>query len=460
MGTAQYLSPEQAQGTAAEETSDLYSIGVMLYELIAGQLPFTGDSAVAIALRHLTDPPPPLNQVRPDVHPALEAVVMQALAKDPRQRFQDADGFIAALEHVRPQLREQTTGEATAAFAPVPAGPPPPQDPYYDTYVAGPPPFAPPGERGPRRIWPWIAGALLLAALIAGAILFVQQAGKVPVPGVVGSPADRATTLLEQQGFAVSVDRQPSLQPVDQVIAQHPGAGDKAKKGSTVTLTVSDGPPNKVVPSVNDLPLKLAVSKLTKAGFKVEIDPQPSDTVKKGIVIETSPQGGTLNQVGERVRVLVSTGAEKIAVPNVVDLDVDTARTTLQDQGFVPVVQEKNSDKPEKTVIEQTPPAGTKAAKGDRVTIVVSKGPGTVEVPDTVGLTEADARGDLETAGFKVEVRRRPVTNESDNGLVVDQRPSPRTQLKKGRTVVIWVGEYTAPTPTDTTPATTTPTVP
>jgi serine/threonine-protein kinase len=124
------------------------------------------------------------------------------------------------------------------------------------------------------------------------------------------------------------------------------------------------------------------------------------------------------------------------------------------------VVQEKNSDKPEKTVIEQTPPAGTKAAKGDRVTIVVSKGPGTVEVPDTVGLTEADARGDLETAGFKVEVRRRPVTNESDNGLVVDQRPSPRTQLKKGRTVVIWVGEYTAPTPTDTTPATTTPTVP
>src|SRR5436190_16334068 len=113
MGTAQYLSPEQAQGTAAEEASDLYSIGVMLYELLTGRLPFDGDSAVAVALRHLTEPPPPLHQLRPDIHPALEAVVMQALSKEPRERFQDGDAFIAALEHVRPQLHLLQAGPDT-----------------------------------------------------------------------------------------------------------------------------------------------------------------------------------------------------------------------------------------------------------------------------------------------------------------------------------------------------------
>src|SRR3954466_14906842 len=114
MGTAQYLSPEQAQGTSAEETSDLYSIGVMLYEMITGHLPFDGESAVAVALRHLTEPPPPVHLSRPDVHPALEAVINQALAKDPQQRFQDAESFIAALEHVRPMLQSIQPGQETA----------------------------------------------------------------------------------------------------------------------------------------------------------------------------------------------------------------------------------------------------------------------------------------------------------------------------------------------------------
>src|SRR4051794_16805087 len=134
MGTAQYLSPEQAQGTSAEERSDLYSIGVMLYELLTGVLPFDGDNAVAVALRHLTEPPPPVHLRRPDVHPALEAVVNQALAKDPRQRFVDADSFIAALEHVRPQLQAvqpgQDTADWTALAAPIPAYAP------YETMIA------------------------------------------------------------------------------------------------------------------------------------------------------------------------------------------------------------------------------------------------------------------------------------------------------------------------------------
>src|SRR5436190_14844596 len=154
MGTAQYLSPEQAQGAAAEDTSDLYSIGVMLYEMLAGTLPFTGDSAVAIALRHLTEPPPPIHRLRPDVHPALEAVVYQALAKDPRQRFQDADSFIAALEHVRPQLQSMQPGEDTADWTAVPAPAGRYEQPPYETMVT-PPGYAPAPPRRRRRTWPW-----------------------------------------------------------------------------------------------------------------------------------------------------------------------------------------------------------------------------------------------------------------------------------------------------------------
>ncbi|MFL5893777.1 MAG: Stk1 family PASTA domain-containing Ser/Thr kinase [Thermoleophilaceae bacterium] len=446
MGTAQYLSPEQAQGTAAMETSDLYSIGVMLYEMLAGALPFTGDSAVAVALRHLTEPPPPLRAQRPDIHPALDAVVMQALAKDPAARFHDADSFIAALEHVRPQLH-QFTGPDTAQFTALVSAP------VQDTVVAGLPPFAP-AARGPRRVWPWILLALLVAAIVGGAILFAEERGKVAVPGVVGAPSDRARTLLEQRGFDVNVDRKPSLSPVDQVIEQDPGAGQKAKKGSTVTLTVSDGPPNRVVPSVDGLPLKVALTKLRGAGFKVEIDPKSSETARKGIVIRTSPEGGTLDQEGDRIRVLVSSGVAMFAMPDVLALDQDTAKSALEGKGLVPVVQQSESDKPEGTVIEQDPVSGTKVARGDRVTIVVSKGPATVGVSDVVGLTEGDARGQLEQQGFKVQVRSRAVQDESDDGIVVDQRPGNRTQLKKGRTVIIWVGKFTTPPPsTGTTPA-------
>ncbi|HEX4719416.1 MAG TPA: Stk1 family PASTA domain-containing Ser/Thr kinase [Thermoleophilaceae bacterium] len=461
MGTAQYLSPEQAQGTAAQEGSDLYSIGVMLYEMLTAVLPFDGDSAVAVALRHLTEPPPPVHSQRPDVHPALEAVVNQALAKDPRQRFQDADGFIAALEHVRPQLQAMQPGQDTADWSAlgvaVPAYAP------YDTVIAQQPAYAPVDERRRRRTWPWVVLALLIAALAAGAVLFVGGQNKVAVPGVIGAPAAQARTLLEQRGFQVSIDRKQSLQPVDQVIQQGPSAGQKVKKGSTVNLTVSGGPPDAVVPAVEDLPLKVALTQLRRAGFKVDINAQPSDTVKKGLVISTTPAGGTELAQGERVRVDVSSGVQKFAVPNVIGLDQTTAEQTLQAKGLLPAIVQQESDQPEGNVVQQDPAAGTKVAQGDRVTITVSKGPGAISVPDVVGLTRGDGRGELQAAGFNVQVKTRQSQDPADDDIVLDQRPGHGTQLKKGRTVVIYVGHYKAPpktptqTQTQTTPTQTTP---
>src|SRR4051794_39426177 len=467
MGTAQYLSPEQAQGTAAEESSDLYSIGVMLFEMITAQLPFDGESAVAVALRHLTEPPPPLHTLRPDVHPALEAVVNQALAKDPRQRFQDADSFIAALEHVRPQLQAMQPGQETADWTAItPAVYPAP----YETMVtSAPAAYAPVDERRERRrVWPWIVLGLLIAAVIGGALLFAGERNKVAVPGVIGARADQARTLLEQRGFQVNVDRKKSLQPVDQVIQQDPGPGEKVKKGSTVTLTVSDGPPDAVVPDVEGLPLRVALRQLRKKGFVPDINQQSSDTVKKGLVISTSPSGGTVLAQGEHVGVDVSGGVAQFATPNVVGLDQGAAENALENKGLVPAVVEQQSDQPQGNVIAQEPVAGTKVAKGDRVTITVSKGPGAVAVPDVVGLTRGDARGELQSAGFNVQVKTRTSEDPGDDDIVLDQRPGHGTQLKKGRTVVIYVGQYTAPpadtgttptptpTPTPTTPSGTT----
>jgi serine/threonine-protein kinase len=466
MGTAQYLSPEQAQGTAVEETSDLYSIGVMLFEMLSGRLPFDGDSAVAVALRHITEPPPPLHQLRPDVHPGLEAVVDQALAKDPRHRFQDADGFIAALEHVRPQVQSMQPGQDTADWTAV-AAPEPVNGPQYETFVASPPPGYPPAGAPTRRgrPWLWLLLALLIAGLVAGGFLFAAGQNNVAVPGVIGSPVDQGRTLLEQRGFQVSVDRKASLQPVDQVIQQQPGPAKKVKKGSTVNLTVSDGPPDAVVPPVEDLPLKVALAKLRTAGFKWDIFEKPDDTVKKGVVISTTPAGGEVDRVGSRVRVDVSSGIAKFAVPNVVGLDQSAAERALGDKNLVPVVVTKQSDQPEGKVFQQDPVVGTEVAAGDRVTITVSKGPLSVDVPDVVGLTRGDARGELEAAGFKVDVRTRAATDPADADIVLDQRPAPRTKLKKGRTVVIYVGVYTAPpgqtgttpVPTPTAPSTTPP---
>jgi eukaryotic-like serine/threonine-protein kinase len=460
MGTAQYLSPEQAQGISAEEASDLYSIGVMLYEMLTGLLPFDGESAVAVALRHLTEPPPPVHQHRPDVHPALEAVVNQALAKDPRQRFLDADSFIAALEHVRPQLQGLQPGQDTAgwtAFAP-PTGYQHP----YEAMVAPLPPYPPAEQRRRRRVWPWVLLALLVAGLVAGGLLLARESNKVAVPGVIGVSAGKARALLDQRGFEVNVDRKQSLEPLDQVIGQDPPAGEKVKKGSTVNLTVSDGPPPVVVPAVENLPEKVALAQLQKAGFKVDINEAPSDTVKKGLVISTTPPGGTQLKEGERVRMDVSSGVATFAAPNVLGLDQDTAEQTLQDKGLVPVVQRVESDQPSGNVIQQSPAAGTKVSKGDRVTITVSTGPAAVSAPDVVGLTQSDARGELQTAGLNVQVKTRDSQDRGDDGIVLDQRPGHGTQLKKGRTVVIYVGKYKAPPPpqqtqTNTTPTTTAP---
>ena len=227
MGTAQYLSPEQAQGHAVTATSDLYSIGVMLYEMLAGRLPFEGDSAVAVALKHLSEQPPPISQWRPDVHPALEAVVMAALAKDPAHRWQSAEDFAAAP---RGGAARRSRPARTAARTPPPS-------PRFRCRASRPAAGEPPPREPEReRRWPWYAIGALALALVGRARLPGPQR-RARDRQEAGAARDRqaaaseARAVMERAGFEVRRSACRATQPFDQVLDQDPNAGEEADDG-------------------------------------------------------------------------------------------------------------------------------------------------------------------------------------------------------------------------------------
>ena len=417
MGTAQYLSPEQAQGNPTTPQSDLYSVGIILYELLTGRLPFDGESAVSIAVQHLNDEPTPISALRPDVAPELEAAVMRALAKDPAMRWADADEFIRALEGARAGVAGRPLGQDTAAFIPVAAD--------------GGPPGAEDDERKLR--WPWIALGLT-ALLVALALLFFTGGDKVEVERVVGQPEAVAVDRLSDDGFEVEVDRQPDLAPVGEVIHQDPGGGTEADEGSTVTLTVSTGPGKVTVPTVEGFSEERAVRELNRAGcgqredtnlcgFKVEVRQASSDSVGEGDAIRTNPPGGSTAEVGSRVLLFVSSGPTQVEVPDVIGLARESAEATLNRAGLGFTIREQDSDSDPGTVIAQDPVGGTIVDKGSRVQLTVAKEPETVDVPNVVGFSRDTAEDTLRDAGLRPVV----VEEETDDPAAVDQvlRQSP-----------------------------------
>ena len=395
---------------------------------------------MAIALKHLSEPPPPLASLRPDVHPMLEAAVMRALAKDPAHRYQTADEFIAALESARAAIANgDGVGQDTAVFGPLTAVLPPEEEAYEEWVEESPP-------RRRRRIG--LGWALLILALLAavafGAYTLLAPT-QVTVPNVVGKPLLEASLELERQGFEVRELRVTDRAAVDEVIAQDPDGGVEADEGSAIRLTVSSGPAQARVPDVEGLGFRTAARELTQAGFVFTQDDEPSDEVKKGRVIRQSPSGGESADVGTRVRLILSTGPQQVAVPNLVGLSRSSAESALDRAGLDAEIDEENSETPEDEVIRQTPVQGTLVDKGSRVTIVVSKGPGEVDVPNVVGSTRAEARSILSRAGFGVQVRLRETADEADDDVVLEQRPEPGSQRRKGANVVIYVGQFTTP---------------
>jgi eukaryotic-like serine/threonine-protein kinase len=399
MGTATYFSPEQAQGYQVDGRTDVYALGVVLYEMLTGRAPFVGESAVAVAMKHVREQAVPPSQYVPDLPPDLERIVLTAMAKDVNQRYQSA-------EELRADLIRFGRGHPVQAAAVVPAGEAatmisdPPQSPPYDPEWQE---YAPPRRWGP--IVATVIGLGLLAAVIGFVIFGAKDNGgglrTVAVPDVVTLQFTDAQQQLEHAGFKVVRRDEVDDSPVETVIKQSPEAGVLLPRGQTVVLTVSAK--QVTIPNVVGNTFEEAQSKLQNLGLvAVRSDvPAPAGQTP-GTVLSTDPVAGTKVDKSTNVAVVVAKEPQ-VAVPDVRGQDQATAQTTLQTAGFsVQVAAENSATVPVGKVIDTNPTKGTLADTGSLVTMRVSLGPLTVEVPNVVGQPCASGAGALTAAGFNV----------------------------------------------------------
>ncbi|MGH2657282.1 MAG: Stk1 family PASTA domain-containing Ser/Thr kinase [Actinomycetota bacterium] len=377
LGTASYLSPEQAQGLSVDTRSDIYSLGCVLYEMLTGRAPFIGDSPVAIAYMHVKEDPVPPSRLNQDVPPTLDSVVLKCMAKNPANRYETAEELRADLERARrglPTLATPLMADATEVVTgPVGAG--------ETAVMTGVPPDE---QEGRRRGWLIALGVILaLAALGLAAFFLVRSLLPPPtelvgVPNVVGETEEDAVDTLEGAGFGVEVDTEfdPEVRR-GLVISQDPPAGERVEEGTEVTLVVSRGLPPEAVPSVVGETEEDAGEILVEAGFVVgTVTPRESDE-DEGIVLEQDPPGGEEARPGIAVNLVVSSGPATVAVPDVICQDLGSAQEEIEgaDLDFV-LTGSRFSDECEPgTVAEQNPAADTQVQPGSNVRIKESSGP-------------------------------------------------------------------------------------
>jgi beta-lactam-binding protein with PASTA domain len=469
MGTAQYLSPEQAQGHTVSGASDLYSVGVILYELLTGVVPFEGETAVAIAFKQVSAVPRPPSELNPAVPPSLDAVVLRALAKHPSERYADADELIAALQREREHLPASSGADALTAVAGqvhhVQPHPAPPVtgslllapagrfDPDY-----GPPPPEDRAARRRRALW-WTLAAALLAAAAVLAILLLGSKQMVTVPNVAGQSEQAAGATLRRAGLNSVPSLAPSTTvPTGLVISQSPAAGSRAEKGSGVGIVVSGGPASAALVNVAGLTTARAAAQLRKAGFKPTAKAQSSPTVKSGLVISTEPPAGTEVQVGSSVTMLVSSGPAPVSAPDVTGQTLTAAEAAIAEAELTlgTVTQKVSTTQAPGIVLSQTPSGGRSVRAGSKVNLTVAQEPKEVAVPGVVGQSEVQAVAALEKAGFTVKTVNEVTSEAAQVGTVLKQSPPAGTKAHKGATVTIAIGTLNP----QTTPTTTTPTTP
>ena len=438
IGTASYLSPEQAQGNPVDARSDVYALGVVLYEMLTGDPPFTGETPLAIAYKHVRENPEAPSSRNKDVPHALDAVTMKALAKNPDNRYasatdmhEDLQRFIAGQKvTATPVLADQTEVATRASGTQV----------MRQTEVAD---YNDYDERGRRRAGLYVVIALLILGLF-GALAWLLASNLlgegelVEVPDVVEKDYEEAEAILEEAGFDVAREDEANRKPEGEVLRQDPEAGEEAEEGSTVTLFVSSGRRQVIVPSVVGQSLEDATETLEGADLKLgDVTYQAAEDAEPGEVLEQFPDAGEEVPVRREVDLVVAQNV----VPSVVGETEEDATAILREAGYEVEVNTEPSEEEAGIVIAQEPTGGTQLAEGEVVTILVSEGP-QQEMPDVRGQDGDEAEARLEDEfGLNVsQVDANPSQcGAVPPGTVCEQDPAPGEPIEEGDEATLFV---------------------
>ena len=445
IGTAQYLSPEQARGEKVDARSDVYSLGCVLYEILTGEPPFIGDSPVAVAYQHVREDPIPPSERHPGISPELDAVVLKSLAKNPDNRYQTAAEMRADLIRVHsgetPDApKVLTDAERTSLLAST--------GPMYQTPVTEQLPTRRRGygdrDRG-QSVGRWLIAVAALAVLTVVVTIAINMIGgntrDVQVPDVSGQASADAVVALQNAGFKTRTQQKPdSKVPPDHVINTEPNADTAVGAGDEITINVSTGPEQREIPDVSSLSYADAVKKLSDAGFgRFKQSPSASTPELKDRVVGTLPPANQTSAITNEITIVVGSGPESRPVPDVKAQSVESAQQVLNASGFaksVPV--QVDSAEPAGQVIGTNPQAGQTAALDTVVQIQVSKG-NQFTMPDLRGQFWADAEPRLRALGWTGFLDKGADARDSGQrtNAVVTQSPSPGSTVNFNATITL-----------------------